>query len=75
MTAMIGVVLADNFVLLLLFWEMTAVSSFLLIGWERDDPSAVKKAMQAFVVTGAGGLTMMAGLILLGTGRSWPLPR
>lgn len=66
MTAMIGVVLADNFVLLLLFWEMTSVSSFLLIGWERDNPSAVKKAMQAFVVTGAGGLAMMAGLILLG---------
>ena len=38
MTAMIGVALADNFVLLLLFWEMTSVSSFLLIGWERDDP-------------------------------------
>lgn len=66
MTAMLGVVLADNFVLLLLFWEMTSISSFLLIGWERDDPSAVKKAMQAFVVTGAGGLAMMAGLILLG---------
>lgn len=67
MTAMIGVALADNFVLLLLFWEMTSISSFLLIGWERDDPSAVKKAMQAFVVTGAGGLAMMGGLVLLGT--------
>jgi len=67
MTAMLGVALADNFVLLLLFWEMTSVSSFLLIGWERDDPSAVKKAMQAFVVTAGGGLAMMAGLILLGT--------
>jgi len=67
MTAMLGVVLADSFMLLLLFWEMTSISSFLLIGWERDDPSAVKKAMQAFVVTGAGGLAMMAGLILMGT--------
>jgi NADH:ubiquinone oxidoreductase subunit 5 (subunit L)/multisubunit Na+/H+ antiporter MnhA subunit/multisubunit Na+/H+ antiporter MnhB subunit len=66
MTAMLGIVLADNFVLLLLFWEMTSVSSFLLIGWERDDPAAVKKAMQAFVVTGMGGLTLMTGLILLG---------
>ena len=67
MTAMLGVALSDNFMLLLLFWEMTSISSFLLIGWERDDPSAVKKAMQAFVVTGAGGLAMMAGLILMGT--------
>ncbi len=66
MTAMLGVALADNFILLLLFWEMTSISSFLLIGWERDDPSAVKKAMQAFVVTGAGGLAMMGGLVLLG---------
>jgi len=66
MTAMLGVALSDNFVLLLLFWEMTSISSFLLIGWERDDPSAVQKAMQAFIVTGAGGLAMMAGLILMG---------
>ncbi len=70
MTAMLGVALADNFVLLLLFWEMTSVSSFLLIGWDRDEPSAVQKAMQAFVVTGAGGLAMMAGLIVLGVHAS-----
>ncbi len=67
MTAMIGVALADNLVLLLLFWEMTSISSFLLIGWERDDPAAVKKAMQAFIVTGMGGLALMAGLILMGS--------
>jgi len=66
MTAMLGLVLADNFMLLLLFWEMTSISSFLLIGWDRHNPSAVKKAMQAFIVTGLGGLAMMGGLILLG---------
>ncbi len=66
MTAMIGVALADSFMLLLLFWEMTSISSFLLIGWERDDPSAVRKAMQAFIVTALGGLAMMGGLILMG---------
>ncbi|HLL87891.1 MAG TPA: hydrogen gas-evolving membrane-bound hydrogenase subunit E [Tepidisphaeraceae bacterium] len=66
MTAMLGLVLADNFMLLLLFWELTSISSFLLIGWERDDAAAVKKALQAFVVTGAGGLALMGGLILLG---------
>ncbi len=66
MTAMIGVTLSDSFMLLLLFWEMMSISSFLLIGWERDKPESVRKAMQAFVVTGAGGLVMMTGLILLG---------
>ena len=66
MTAMLGISLADNLMLLLLFWELTSISSFLLIGWERDDPSAVKKAMQAFIVTGLGGLVLMGGLILLG---------
>jgi NADH:ubiquinone oxidoreductase subunit 5 (subunit L)/multisubunit Na+/H+ antiporter MnhA subunit/multisubunit Na+/H+ antiporter MnhB subunit len=66
MTAMVGLVLADNFMLLLLFWEMTSISSFLLIGWERDNAVAVKNALQAFVVTGAGGLVLMGGLILMG---------
>ncbi len=66
MTAMIGVALSDNLMLMLLFWEMTSISSFLLIGWERDDPTAVKKAMQAFVTTAAGGLALMGGLIMLG---------
>jgi NADH:ubiquinone oxidoreductase subunit 5 (subunit L)/multisubunit Na+/H+ antiporter MnhA subunit len=66
MTAMVGLVLADNLLALLIFWEMTSISSFLLIGWERDDRKAVKLAMQAFITTGAGGLSLMAGLILLG---------
>jgi len=66
MTAMLGVALSDNMMLMLLFWEMTSISSFLLIGWERDDPAAVKKAMQAFITTGIGGLVMMGGLILFG---------
>ncbi len=66
MTAMLGVGLADNFMLLLLFWEMTSISSFLLIGWERDQPGAVRNAMQAFVTTAFGGLAMMGGLILMG---------
>jgi NADH:ubiquinone oxidoreductase subunit 5 (subunit L)/multisubunit Na+/H+ antiporter MnhA subunit len=72
MTAMIGVALADNLMLLLLFWEMTSISSFLLIGWERDDPHAVRNAMQAFIVTGLGGLVLMGGLILIGiTTGAW----
>src|SRR5690606_8526329 len=66
MTAMLGLVLSDNFMSMLVFWELTSISSFLLIGWERDDPKAVKSAMQAFVLTNAGGLALMAGLIILG---------
>jgi len=66
MTAMIGLVLSDGFMLMLLFWELTSISSFLLIGWERFDPVAVKKALQAFITTALGGLAMMGGLILLG---------
>lgn len=72
MTGMLGLVLADNFVLLLLFWELTSISSFLLIGWERDDPAAVRNAVQAFITTGAGGMALLGGLILLGlTTGSW----
>jgi multicomponent K+:H+ antiporter subunit A len=66
MTAMIGVALSDNYMMLMMFWEMTSISSFLLIGWERDTPLSVRNAMQAFIVTGAGGLCMLAGLIFLG---------
>lgn len=66
MTAMLGVVLSDSLVLLLIFWELTSVSSFLLIGWDRTDAHSRRQATQAFIVTGAGGLALMAGFILLG---------
>ncbi len=65
-TGMLGLVLADSFVLMVMFWELTSVSSFLLIGWERDDPAAVKNAMQAFFITSGGGVVLLGGLILLG---------
>ncbi|MEM9296042.1 MAG: proton-conducting transporter membrane subunit, partial [Planctomycetota bacterium] len=66
MTAMLGVVLSDYTLLTLLFWEMTSISSFFLIGWNRDDKHAVKLAMQAFFTTGLGGLMLFGGLLLLG---------
>ncbi|MEX0887095.1 MAG: hydrogen gas-evolving membrane-bound hydrogenase subunit E [Phycisphaeraceae bacterium] len=65
-TAMLGIVLADHLLLTLLFWEMTSISSFLLIGWDRYDKKAVKLAMQAFFTTGLGGLVMLGGVLLLG---------
>ena len=71
-TAMLGLVLSDSFMLLMLFWELTSVSSFLLIGWEREDRAAVGKAIQAFVTTGTGGLVLLGGLIVLGAnGAGW----
>ena len=66
MVAMIGCVTADNMVVLFLFWELTSLTSFLLVGFHHDDAAARQSAQQAFLVTGAGGLALLAGLILLG---------
>ena len=65
-SAMLGVVLADHLLLTVLFWEMTSISSFLLIGWDRDDADAGKRAMQAFFTTGLGGLALLGGVLLFG---------
>lgn len=64
--AMLGIVLSDNILLLLLFWELTSLTSFLLIGYWRHAPEARQGARQALAITGAGGLAMFAGLLLLG---------
>ena len=47
MGSMLGLVLADNLIALAVFWELTSLSSFLLIGWNRDQPGAVRLALQA----------------------------
>lgn len=65
-TAMLGIVLADYTLLTLLFWELTSISSFLLIGWDRYDKNAVKLGMQAFFTTGLGGMAMFGGILLFG---------
>lgn len=64
--AMLGIVLSDNILILLIFWELTSISSFLLIGFWRDDPAARSGARMALVITGGGGLALLAGLLLLG---------
>ena len=66
-TAMMGLVLADNIVLMFMFWELTSISSFLLIGWHRDDEKSVRLAMQAFATTGLGGMVLLAGVLMLGS--------
>ena len=66
MGAMLGVVLAENLLLLVTFWELTSLSSFLLIGFWRHDADARRGARLALMVTGAGGLALLAGVLLIG---------
>ncbi len=64
-TAMLGLVLADDVILFFIFWELTSVSSFFLIGFADERPRARANAQQALIVTGAGGLALLVGLLLL----------
>lgn len=64
--AMLGIVLSDNILLLLVFWELTSLSSFLLIGYWRHLPEARQGARMALAVTGGGGLALIAGMLILG---------
>ncbi|MDO8147367.1 Na+/H+ antiporter subunit A [Isoptericola sp. b515] len=64
--AMMGLVTADDLLLLFVFWELTTVFSYLLIGHYADRKASRRAAMQAIVVTTAGGLAMLVGLIVLG---------
>lgn len=66
MAAMLGLVLSDNLIAMFIFWELTTVSSFLLVGFNHENPDARKKALQALIVTAGGGLAMFAGILLLG---------
>jgi multicomponent Na+:H+ antiporter subunit A len=66
MLAMLGLVTADDLILLFVFWELTTVTSFFLVGFDHDKPGARRAALQALFVTGAGGLAMLAGFLLLG---------
>lgn len=65
MAAMLGVIAADDLILTFVFWELTSLTSFLLVGYKHYDAAARKAALQALLVTGAGGLALLAGLILL----------
>ena len=65
--AMFGLVTADDLMVLFVFWEITSVLSFLLISYSRTKLAARRAALQALVITTAGGLAMLVGLIMLGT--------
>ena len=64
--AMLGLVLADGLLLLYVFWELTSVTSFLLIGFDDEQEDSRRAAVQALLVTTLGGLVMLVGLIVLG---------
>jgi multicomponent K+:H+ antiporter subunit A len=66
MGSMLGIVLAENILLLLMFWEMTSLSSFLLISYWQYRSDARNGARMALAVTGLGGLAMLGGFLLLG---------
>lgn len=75
MASMLGVVLAGNVITLFVFWELTSLTSYLLIGLDNDRAEARAAALQALLVTGGGGLAMLAGLLLLGqVGGTLELP-
>lgn len=65
MGSMLGLVLADNVITLFVFWELTSLSSYFLIGFEHERQESRAAALQALLVTGGGGLALMAGLLLL----------
>lgn len=66
MGAMLGIVLSGNIILLAVFWELTSIFSFLLIGYWYQNASARDGARMALTVTGIGGFCLLAGVILLG---------
>ena len=65
MGSMLGVVLADNILTMFVFWELTSISSFLLIGYKHEKEASRRSALQALLVTGSGGLALLAGLVLI----------
>ena len=67
MGAMLGIAFSDNFYAFFLFWELTGISSYFLIAFNFEDSSARKNALQALLVTGIGGLALLASFILIHT--------
>lgn len=66
MSSMLGLVLSDNLISLFLFWELTSISSFFLIGFNNENQSSRKSALLALGITGIGGLFLLAAAVVLG---------
>lgn len=67
MASMLGIVWSDNLLALFVFWEGTSITSYLLIAFNDEDPNAVAGGRRAFLVTAAGGLAMLFGMVILGS--------
>ncbi|MEO9775439.1 putative monovalent cation/H+ antiporter subunit A [Roseibium sp.] len=65
MGSMLGLVLCNNLISLFIFWELTSITSFLLIGFDHLRAASRRAALQALLVTGGGGLALLAGFILI----------
>jgi len=65
MSAMLGLVLSDNILLIFIFWELTSISSFFLIGFNNENSDSRKSALTALAITGLGGFFLLAGLIII----------
>ncbi len=63
--AMLGLVLSNNILLMFIFWELVGVSSYLLIGFWYEKPSAAAAAKKAFITTRIGDLALLVGILLL----------
>ena len=65
MAAMLGISLSNNLILLLIFWELTSISSFLLVGYWSNYDAVQRGSRMALTITGMGGLCMLGGFVLL----------
>lgn len=66
MTAMLGLVLSDNLILLFLFWELTSIASFFLIGFNYEEREVRQSAMLSLGITGGGGFFLLLAFVLIG---------
>lgn len=74
MLAMVGLALSNHLLLFFIFWELTSIASYLLIGYNHADAQARRNALQALLVTALGGLALLAGFILMAqVAGSWHL--
>lgn len=66
MGSMLGIVLSENLIQLVVFWELTSLSSYLLISYWQHRKDAREGSLMALVITGGGGLALLAGVLMLG---------
>ncbi len=66
MAAMQGIVVSGNLITMFVFWELTSISSYMLIGYHHEKPESRTSALQALLITGFGGLALLGGFVLMG---------